>query len=153
MKTLLCSLFISLALCVSGFAQTISVTAVIAGVNCTFAASSVSEGFTNNGLSSSVSPLKLVKTLDKCSAGLLRSMPARVLTTVTISVTMGGAVTPIQTITLSNVLVASVADDEGSASLLGLPSQTVTLTYEKIQIQDLITKTSTTCDLSSGVCS
>ena len=52
-------------------------------------------------------------------------------------------------ITLSNVFVNALSDSDQSKGTL---AEKVSLIYEKIEIQDLLDKTTLTCDLVENVC-
>ena len=52
-------------------------------------------------------------------------------------------------ITLSNVFVNALSDSDQSKATL---AEKVSLIYEKIEIQDLLDKTTLTCDLVENVC-
>ncbi|MBV9407007.1 MAG: hypothetical protein JO211_16785 [Acidobacteriaceae bacterium] len=56
---------------------------------------------------------------------------------------------PAMIITLSNVFVNALSDSDQSKATL---AEKVSLIYEKIEIQDLLDKTTLTCDLVENVC-
>ena len=171
MKSILVSLFVAMAAASSCLAQSITVAVgPTTAASCTFSASSLTDGFANSvtigGLGSgasagrpSLSPITILKTVDKCSIPLLLdvfkgSVVPTVVITLVAAPTPLGASSPAQpelTLTLTGAFVTSVSDSDSISTDGGIPSEKVTLIYESIRISD---PTGTlTCSALTNACS
>ena len=161
-KKLVSIVIFSVAMTVSSscFAQVEqSMTVQLGGQSpCIFNASSLMNGFSRSVLSPisvgsiSASPIVIVKALDKCSIPVLLQLfrGTAIPVTITLNELTLGIPKPLLEITLSNAVVANIADADANATV---PSEKITLVYEIIKIVDPLHGNATvTCDLVTQVC-
>jgi type VI protein secretion system component Hcp len=163
MKTLLYSLFATVAVAGSGLAQstTVTVTLLPAGASqCVFTASAVALGITANTLLGkstgpiSLGPVTFTKAAGLCSSSLvIDSFRPVASVTLTLSLSFPGVQVPKPTLTytLTNALVTSIKD-QAEPSDTNVPSETVVLTYSAIRIADLVDNTIITCSTVTNTC-
>ena len=162
-----CTLLVAILAPCACLGQTISVTlgANSAGSACTFAASSLMDGFTSDftiGSASTgavppkvtASPVTIVKKVDNCSIPLVLDLfRGASIPTVTINITgdVSGGTGPLVTITLTTAFATAISDSDAKGE--AAPAEKVTLVYEKITTTDHVNNTSVTCDLLTHLCS
>jgi type VI protein secretion system component Hcp len=170
-KKILVSLFVAMAAASSCLAQSITVAVgPTTAASCTFSASSLTDGFANSvtigGVGSgasagraSLSPVTILKSVDKCSIPLLLDLfKGSVVPTVVITLmaapTPGASSVSAQpelTLTLMGAFVNSLSDSDSISANGGMPSEKVTLIYQTIRISD---PTGTlTCSALTSTCS